>query len=195
MLQHQWLAVHGAEVLLHQEVGEARGAVRVTTGCVQRVQQSLQADVAYEVIVHIFGVGVEVIFLGGVGLATDRTQGYRAGIWVTGGVWLAHGQLGRYSDRELTQENRVSSGESQDLPGAIHRPEREQDSSSSFSWPPEDLPCDGREILPPAGREQSCDSEGQGSLPTLVTDMTLGKGHCLLMPQFTIHPSGDNVYL
>lgn len=73
VLQDHRLAVHGAEVLLHQEVGEADCAVRVSTGSVQRVQQCLQADVANEVIVHLFWVSVEVVFLGGVGLATHHT--------------------------------------------------------------------------------------------------------------------------
>lgn len=86
VLENQGLAVQGAEVLTHQEVGEAKSAVSVSTGSVQRVQQGLQADVAYEVVVHIFCVGVEVIFLGGVGLATHHTQGLRAGIWVIGKV-------------------------------------------------------------------------------------------------------------
>lgn len=86
VLENQGLAVQGAEVLTHQEVGEAESAVGVSTGSVQGVQQGLQADVAYEVIVHIFCVGVEVIFLGGVGLATHHTQGLRAGIRVIGRV-------------------------------------------------------------------------------------------------------------
>lgn len=82
VLENHGLAVQGAEVLTHQEVGEAESAVGVSTWSVQRVQQGLQADVAYEVIVHIFCVGVEVIFLGGVVLATHHTQGLRAGIRV-----------------------------------------------------------------------------------------------------------------
>lgn len=94
MLQNQRLSIHGAEVLLHQEVGEADCTVGVATWSVQRVQKSLQADVANEVIVHIFRVGVEVVFLGGVGLATHHTQGFRAGIRVLSRVWLVHGQLG-----------------------------------------------------------------------------------------------------
>lgn len=94
VLQNQRLSIHGAEVLLHQEVGEADCTVGVSTWRVQRVQKSLQADVANEVIVHIFRVGVEVVFLGGVGLATHHTQGCSAGIRVLSGVWLVHGQLG-----------------------------------------------------------------------------------------------------
>lgn len=82
VLENHRLAIHGAEVLLYQEVGEAECAVGVTTGSIQRVQQSLQTDVAYEVIVHIFCVGVEVVFLRGMGLAAHHTQGCRAGIWV-----------------------------------------------------------------------------------------------------------------
>lgn len=54
MLQDHGLSIHGAEVFLHQEVGEAQGAVGVSTRSVQRVQQCLQADVAYEVVVYIF---------------------------------------------------------------------------------------------------------------------------------------------
>jgi hypothetical protein len=93
-LQNHGLAIHRAKVLLHQEVGEAQGAVGVSAWGVQRVQQGLQADVAHEVIVHIFSVGVEVVFLGGVGLATHHAQGVRAGIWVICRVWLVHGSRG-----------------------------------------------------------------------------------------------------
>lgn len=82
VLENHRLAIHGAEVLLYQEVGEAECAVSVTTGSIQRVQQSLQADVAYEVVIHIFCVGVEVVFLRGMGLTTHHTQGCRAGVWV-----------------------------------------------------------------------------------------------------------------
>lgn len=89
VLQNQRLAVHGAEVLLHQEVGEAEGAVGVSTWSVQGVQQSLQADVADEVIIHILRVAVEVVFLQGVGLAAHCTQGFR----VIGRLWLVHGRL------------------------------------------------------------------------------------------------------
>lgn len=91
VLEHHRLAVHGAEVLLNQEVGETECAVGVSTGRVKGVQQGLQADVAYEVIVHIFRVGVEVGFLRGVHLAAHHTEGCRAGIEVIGRVWLAHG--------------------------------------------------------------------------------------------------------
>lgn len=133
MLQHHRLTIHRAEVLLHQEVGEAERAIGVSTGGVQRVQQSLQADVAHEVIVHIFRVGVEVVFLGGVGLAANHTQGFGAGIRGTGRVRLAHGQLGRWNGRKPTQDDSVSSGDNQDLPGAMHRPKREQDSRCLFS--------------------------------------------------------------
>lgn len=80
MLENHRLAIHRAEVLLYQEVGEAECAVGVTTRSVQRVQQSLQADVAHKVIVHIFCVGVEVVFLRRMGLAAHHTQGCRAGI-------------------------------------------------------------------------------------------------------------------
>lgn len=89
VLQNQRLAVHGAEVLLHQEVGEAEGAVGVSTWSVQGVQQSLQADVADEVIIHILRVAVEVVFLQGVGLAAHGTQAFR----VIGRLWLVHGRL------------------------------------------------------------------------------------------------------
>lgn len=91
VLEDHGHAVQGAEVLVYQEVGEAESAVGVSAGRVQGLQQRLQADVAYEVVVHVFCVGVEVILLGGVGLAAYHTQGCRAEIWVTGRVWLAHG--------------------------------------------------------------------------------------------------------
>lgn len=91
VLEKHRLAVHGAEVLLHQEVGETECAVGVSTRSVQRVQQSLQTDVAYEVIIHVFRVGIEVVFLKGVGLAAHHTRGCKAGIWVIGRVWPAHG--------------------------------------------------------------------------------------------------------
>lgn len=91
VLQDHRLAIHRAEVLLHQEVGEAECAVGVSAGSVQRVQQGLQADVANEVIVHFFRVGVEVVFLRGVGLAAHHTQGGRDGVWVLSRVQLVHG--------------------------------------------------------------------------------------------------------
>lgn len=43
--------------------------------------------------------------------------------------WEGAGQC----DRKPTQENDVSSGENQDLLGAIHKPKREQD-CSSWLW-------------------------------------------------------------
>ena len=89
VLQNQRLAVHGTEVLLHQEVGEAEGAVGVSTRSVQGVQQSLQADVADEVIIHFLWIAVEVVFLQGVGLATHCAQGFR----VVGRLWLVHDGL------------------------------------------------------------------------------------------------------
>lgn len=82
VLQNHRLAIHGAKVFLHQEVGETQSAVGVSARRVQRVQQCLQADVADEVIVDVFIVGVEVVFLGRVVLATHGTQGFRAGIGV-----------------------------------------------------------------------------------------------------------------
>lgn len=91
VLENHRLAIHGAEVLLYQKVGETERAVGVSTGSVKRVQQGLQADVAYEVVIHIFRVGVEVVFLRGVGLAAHHTEGRRVGVWVIGRVWLAHG--------------------------------------------------------------------------------------------------------
>lgn len=91
VLQDHRLAIHRAEVLFHQEVGEAECAVGVSAGSVQRVQQSLQADVANEVIVHFFRVGVEVVFLRGMGLAAHHTRGGRDGIWVLSRVQLVHG--------------------------------------------------------------------------------------------------------
>lgn len=91
VLQNHTLAIHRAEVLLHQEVGEAECAVGVSTGSVQGVQQCLQADVANEVIIHIFLVGVDMVFLRGVDLAAHHTQGFMAGVRVIGRVWLVHG--------------------------------------------------------------------------------------------------------
>lgn len=82
VLQNHRLAIHGAKVFLHQEVGETQGTVGVSARRVQRVQQCLQADVADEVIVDVFIVGVEVVFLGRVVLATHGAQGFRAGIGV-----------------------------------------------------------------------------------------------------------------
>lgn len=46
-----------------------------------------------EVIVHIFR-GVEVVFLGGVGLAARPHTGVQHWDPVLSGVWLVHGQLG-----------------------------------------------------------------------------------------------------
>lgn len=82
VLQNHRLAIHRAEVFLHQEVGETQGAVGVSTWGVQRVQQCLQADVAYEIVVYVFCVGVAVVFFWGVVLATHHAQGFRAGVWV-----------------------------------------------------------------------------------------------------------------
>lgn len=82
VLQNHRLAIHGAKVFLHQEVGETQSAVGVSARRVQRVQQCLQANVADEVIVDVFIVGVEVVFLGRVVLATHGAQGFRAGIGV-----------------------------------------------------------------------------------------------------------------
>lgn len=81
VLQNHRLAIHRAEVFLHQEVGETQGTVGVPARSVQRVQQCLQADVADEVVVHVFRVGVEVVFFWGVVLAAHRAQGLKAGIW------------------------------------------------------------------------------------------------------------------
>ena len=94
VLENHRHAVQRAEVLIDQEVGEAESAVGVSAGRVQGIQQRLQADVAYEVIVHVFCVGVEVILLRGVGLAAHHTQGCRAEIGVPDRVWQAHGRLG-----------------------------------------------------------------------------------------------------
>lgn len=110
VLQSQGLAIHRAEILLHQEAGEAQCAVGVPTGSVQRVQQCLQADVAHEVIIYFICVGVAVVFLRGVGLTTHHTQGCRAGLRVLRRVWLAHGQLRGLYDRKPPQKNSISSG-------------------------------------------------------------------------------------
>lgn len=91
VLQDHGLAVHGAEVFLHQEVGETLGAVGVSARSVQRVQQGLQADVAHQVVIYVVGVRIEVVFLWGVVLAAHRAQGLRAGIWILSKVWLVHG--------------------------------------------------------------------------------------------------------
>lgn len=70
MLQDNALAVHRAKVLFHQEVGEAKAAIGVSTWSVQGFQEGLQADVAYEVIVHFCYIGVTVVLFKGVDLAT-----------------------------------------------------------------------------------------------------------------------------
>lgn len=94
VLQNHRLSIHRAEVLLHQEVGETQGAVGVSTWSVQRVQQCLQADVAYEVVIYILCVRVEVVFLWGVVLPTHYAQRLGTGIWVICKVRLVHGCVG-----------------------------------------------------------------------------------------------------
>lgn len=148
VLQDHTLAIHGTEVLLHQEVGEAHGAVGVSTGSVQRVQQGLQADVADEVIVHVVGVGVEVVFLGGVGLATHHAQGVRAGIRVVGRVWLVHGRLGNSGTADPAKRDFLRT--SQDLLGAICKPGREQD-GSSLLHDPQNTDAERETLLPVDG--------------------------------------------
>lgn len=91
VLQKHRLAIHRAEIFLHEEVSETQGAVGVSAWSVQRVQQCLQADVTYEVVVDILRVCVEVVLLWGVVLATYHAQGLRAGIWVISKICLAHG--------------------------------------------------------------------------------------------------------
>ena len=60
-------------------------------------------------------------------------------------------------DRKPTPENSISSGVNQDLLGAIHKPEREQDCSSI-------LVMDIRQCC--QWTELSCDSEGLGRVTT-----------------------------
>lgn len=91
MLQNHGLSVHRAEVFLHQEVGEAQGTIGVSARSVQRVQQCLQADVTYEVVIYIFCVRVEVVFLWRMVLATHYAQRLGTGIWVGRKIWLVHG--------------------------------------------------------------------------------------------------------
>lgn len=74
-LEVESLAVQRAEVLLLQEVSEALVAERVSTGCVERLQQGLKANVADEVVIHLTLVVVYVVFSCPVLLATLKAQG------------------------------------------------------------------------------------------------------------------------
>lgn len=69
-LQHEGHATHGAEIALQQEAGETLLAVGVTAGRVQGLEERLQADVAYEVIVHLVHVNIFVVLLQFVTVAT-----------------------------------------------------------------------------------------------------------------------------
>lgn len=53
ILELKPLAVNGTEVLVVQEVAEAVEAVRVATRRVHRLQKRLQADVAYQLVIHL----------------------------------------------------------------------------------------------------------------------------------------------
>ena len=61
LMQLQPQTVHGAEVLLFQEVAQAMKAVRVATRGVHRSEQWLQADVTNQFIVHLVLVLVQVV--------------------------------------------------------------------------------------------------------------------------------------
>lgn len=74
LMQLQPLAVHGAEVLLFQEVAKAMKAVSVATGGVHGFEQRLQADVADQLIVHLVQVLIQVALLAFVLLATLFTN-------------------------------------------------------------------------------------------------------------------------
>lgn len=74
LMHLQPLAVHGAEVLLFQEVAEAMKAVSVATRGVHRSEQGLQTDVADQLIVHIIQVLVQVALLALVLLAALFTN-------------------------------------------------------------------------------------------------------------------------
>lgn len=74
-LEMKPLAVQRTEVFLLQEVSEALVAERVSTGCVERLKQGLEANVADEVVVHLPLVVVQVVFSRPVLLATLEAQG------------------------------------------------------------------------------------------------------------------------
>lgn len=70
MLQLKPLAVHGAEVLIVQEVAEALEAVRVAARRVHRLQKRLEANVTHQLIIHLILVFVQVTVLAFVALST-----------------------------------------------------------------------------------------------------------------------------
>lgn len=70
VLQLKPLAVHGAEVLIVQEVAEAMEAVCVAARCVHGLQQWLEANVANQLIVHLILVFVQVTVLTFMALST-----------------------------------------------------------------------------------------------------------------------------
>lgn len=61
-MQLKALAVHGAEVLLFQEVTQTKEAIGVATRGVHGPDEGLQTDVAHQFIVHIVLVFVQVAF-------------------------------------------------------------------------------------------------------------------------------------
>lgn len=74
-LEMKPLAVQRTEILLLQEVSEALVAERVSTGCVERLEQGLEANVADQVIIHLPLVVVQMVFSRPVLLATLEAQG------------------------------------------------------------------------------------------------------------------------
>lgn len=74
-LEMKPLAVQWTEILLLQEVSEALVAECVSAGCVEWLEQGLEANVADEVIVHLPLVVVQVVFSCPVLLATLEAQG------------------------------------------------------------------------------------------------------------------------
>ncbi len=74
LLQMQPLAVHGAEVLVFQEVAQTVKAIGVATRGVHWSEERLQTDVANQFIVHLILVLVQVAFQAVVLLATLLTN-------------------------------------------------------------------------------------------------------------------------
>lgn len=74
LVQLQPLAIHGAEVLLFQEVAQTVKAIGVATRGVHRSEEGLQADVANQFIIHIILVLVQVALQAIVLLATLLTD-------------------------------------------------------------------------------------------------------------------------
>lgn len=74
LMQLQPLSVHWAEVLLFQEVAQAKKAIRVATGCIHRFEKGLQTNVAHQFIVHLVLIFVQVALLALVLLAALLTD-------------------------------------------------------------------------------------------------------------------------